>query len=80
MEQGERKLNRRERIREGRRVMEVMAGREAKEQPAATAAASGLINLMVSVDAGLQGWGGGVLQRETGLQTKPVVMFLLILN
>lgn len=41
------------------RVMEVMAGREAKEQPAAAAAASGLINLMVSVDEGLQGWGGG---------------------
>lgn len=39
--------------------MEVMAGREAKEQPAATAAASGLINLMVSVDEGLQGWRDG---------------------
>lgn len=69
------------------RVMEVVAGREAKEQPAAAAAASGLINLMVSVDEGLQGWRGGrgggggkILSSETGLQTKSAVMLAFILT
>lgn len=47
-------------------MMEVMAGREAKEQPAAAAAASGLINLMVSVDEGLQGWRDGGMEGGGG--------------